>query len=81
MRIGTYESLSSKSHVWANHILATVGTQVAVSSEYKRKRESQLLALGTFSRLTVEAFSDSLHISISRCLGTQSQQGLQGVSQ
>lgn len=51
-----------------------------MSSEYKRKWGSQLLALGPFSRLSVEAFSDSSHISISRCLGTQSQQGLQGVS-
>lgn len=50
-----------------------------MSSEYKRKGESQLLALGPLSRLSVEAFSDSLHISISRRLGNQSQQGLQGV--
>lgn len=51
-----------------------------MSSEYKGKWGSQLLALGPFSRLSVEAFSDSSHISISRCLGTQNQQGLQGVS-
>lgn len=73
-----WKSKQQKSRLGKSHS-SYCGDTVAVSSEYKRKGESQLLGLGPLSRLSVEAFSDPLHISNSRRLGNQSQQGLQGV--
>lgn len=76
--IGTYESLSSKSHVWANHILATVGTQWPRVPSTKGRGRASFLPLDPFLGCLWRPFQ-TLHISISRRLGNQSQQGLQGV--